>query len=176
MLILQIFTWPRYLRKLEVANYQIGQLRLSLYHQPHEDGPAYFPTVATLSLGSHTVLDIFAHSDEENAPKAKGHGADLPTTSRAYSPTPLMSILLPQRSLFILKGDLYQWHLHGIAERRADSLQDLKNCINWDDMSSRRSRWEMGEEADNVEKWERTRRVSLTMRSVEKVLKNVLAR
>nr|XP_033812283.1 alpha-ketoglutarate-dependent dioxygenase alkB homolog 6 isoform X3 [Geotrypetes seraphini] len=26
---------------------------------PHEDGPMYFPTVTTISLGSHTLLDFY---------------------------------------------------------------------------------------------------------------------
>jgi alkylated DNA repair protein alkB family protein 6 len=32
---------------------------------PHEDGPAYFPAVATISLGSHTLLDIYRYVDED---------------------------------------------------------------------------------------------------------------
>jgi alkylated DNA repair protein alkB homolog 6 len=30
---------------------------------PHQDGSAYFPTVATLSLGSHTILDIYEYTE-----------------------------------------------------------------------------------------------------------------
>ncbi|XP_015454401.1 alpha-ketoglutarate-dependent dioxygenase alkB homolog 6 isoform X4 [Pteropus alecto] len=26
---------------------------------PHEDGPLYYPTVSTISLGSHTILDLY---------------------------------------------------------------------------------------------------------------------
>lgn len=101
---------------------------------------------------------------------------DNGTRARSYNSTPILSILLPRRSLFILTDDLYKGHLHGIAERKADTMEDLKRCINWDDISSRRSRWEMGEEEDKVQEWPRSRRVSLTMRSVEKVLKNLFAR
>lgn len=32
---------------------------------PHEDGPAYFPAVATVSLGSHTLLDVYRYVDED---------------------------------------------------------------------------------------------------------------
>lgn len=32
---------------------------------PHEDGPAYFPAVATISLGSHTLLDVYRYVDED---------------------------------------------------------------------------------------------------------------
>ena len=27
--------------------------------QPHTDGPLYYPTVSTISLGSHTLLDFY---------------------------------------------------------------------------------------------------------------------
>ncbi|KAJ1020031.1 hypothetical protein NDA16_004311 [Ustilago loliicola] len=32
---------------------------------PHEDGPAYFAAVATISLGSHALLDIYRYVDED---------------------------------------------------------------------------------------------------------------
>ncbi|PWZ01508.1 hypothetical protein BCV70DRAFT_215964 [Testicularia cyperi] len=32
---------------------------------PHEDGSAYFPAVATISLASHTLLDIYRYVDED---------------------------------------------------------------------------------------------------------------
>ena len=32
-----------------------------IFNKPHEDGPLYYPTVATVSLGSHTVLDFYKH-------------------------------------------------------------------------------------------------------------------
>ena len=28
--------------------------------KPHEDGPLYYPTVSTISLGSHTLLDFYS--------------------------------------------------------------------------------------------------------------------
>lgn len=31
---------------------------------PHEDGPAYYPMVATVSLGAPIVLDVFKKSEE----------------------------------------------------------------------------------------------------------------
>lgn len=32
-----------------------------IFLQPHEDGPAFYPTVATISLGTHTVLEFYRH-------------------------------------------------------------------------------------------------------------------
>ncbi|XP_036040100.1 alpha-ketoglutarate-dependent dioxygenase alkB homolog 6 isoform X2 [Onychomys torridus] len=33
---------------------------------PHEDGPLYYPTVSTISLGSHTVLDFYEPRQPED--------------------------------------------------------------------------------------------------------------
>lgn len=133
--------------------------------QPHEDGPAYFPTVTTLSLGSHTILDIFEYTEQDHSEgTAQSEGA------KTYKTDPVFSILIPRRSLFILRSDMYAKHLHGIAARTTDSLEELQKCVNWDDISSRRSRWELGDETNDTNAWERTRRVSLTVRTVEKVL------
>lgn len=187
--------------------------------QPHQDGPAYFPTVATLSLGSYTILDIFGYPDadasgdstsepagETSASTSAPTSSPIAGESRAYDPVPRFSILLPRRTLFILRDELYTAHLHGIRERHTDSLDELKKCVNWDHISARRARWEMGDEdvpeplpeagpdesssgtqedatitrprrPDTSEStdWDRGRRVSLTIRAVEKVLKgNVL--
>lgn len=65
---------------------------------------------------------------------------------------------------------MYAKYLHGIAPRKTDSLQELQKCVNWDDVSSRRSRWELGDDTNDTSEWERSRRVSLTVRTVEKVL------
>lgn len=132
---------------------------------PHEDGPAYFPTVTTLSLGSHTILDIFAYATKED-----GDATSETEGAKTYQTNPAFSILIPRRSLFILRSDLYTTCLHGIAARHTDSLEELQKCVNWEDISSRRSRWELGDETNNTSVWERSRRVSLTVRTVEKVL------
>lgn len=35
---------------------------------PHEDGPAFYPVISTISLGSHTILDFYRHiSDHSNS-------------------------------------------------------------------------------------------------------------
>lgn len=65
---------------------------------------------------------------------------------------------------------MYAKRLHGIAERKTDSLEELGKCVNWDEVSSRRSRWELGDESNDTKEWLRERRVSLTVRTVEKVL------
>ncbi|PVD26190.1 hypothetical protein C0Q70_13859 [Pomacea canaliculata] len=39
---------------------------------PHEDGPAFYPTVSTISLGSHTLLDFYYHLNHSEAEIACG--------------------------------------------------------------------------------------------------------
>jgi alkylated DNA repair protein alkB family protein 6 len=63
--------------------------------QPHEDGPAYFPVVTTLSLGSHTILNLYKYKE--------GQDAD----GKVIDPSPICSIYLPARSLFVMRDELY---------------------------------------------------------------------
>ena len=72
---------------------------------PHTDGPAYFPAVATVSLGSYTLLDLYD-----------------PKPSGGYEPEPVFSLFQEPRSLLITLGDAYTRYLHGIAERANDCL------------------------------------------------------
>ncbi|XP_045388216.1 alpha-ketoglutarate-dependent dioxygenase alkB homolog 6 isoform X3 [Lemur catta] len=40
---------------------------------PHEDGPLYYPTVSTISLGSHTMLDLYEpRQPEDDDPVEQG--------------------------------------------------------------------------------------------------------
>ena len=66
---------------------------------PHTDGPAYYPIVSTLSLGSSAMLHFWDKSR-----------------------TPEFSVFLPQRSLVIFIGDLYYEKLHSIEMVRSDWL------------------------------------------------------
>ncbi|KAM9324147.1 alpha-ketoglutarate-dependent dioxygenase alkB homolog 6 [Gastrophryne carolinensis] len=124
---------------------------------PHEDGPLYYPTVTTISLGSHTVLDFYlpldrSGSEEEN--QVTGIGS---TEEQRYA----LSLLLEPRSLFILREDLYKNYLHGIQPHTQDTLSprvaNLDQCV-----------------AQAGETLPRRTRVSLTIRHVPKVLKTSL--
>lgn len=72
---------------------------------PHEDGAAYFPTVTTLSLASHTVLDLYRYRQEQSADSESGpeEGA-----GKSIEAQPFCSIFVPRRSLFIMRQELYQ--------------------------------------------------------------------
>lgn len=80
--------------------------------QPHEDGPMYFPVVATLSLGSHCVFNYYKYKDDipSGFPSAsrttEGNG-------RAIDRTPIQSLLLERRSLVVSYNDKYTTYLHG---------------------------------------------------------------
>ncbi|KAG9478232.1 hypothetical protein GDO78_013303 [Eleutherodactylus coqui] len=122
--------------------------------QPHEDGPLYYPTVTTISLGSHTLLDFYLPlnrqlSDEED---------QVPRTEEQRH---VLSLLLEPRSLFILREDLYKNYLHGIRPLCQDTLDhkvaNLEQCT-----------------ARVEETLPRRTRVSLTIRLVPKVLKTTL--
>ncbi|XP_061242076.1 alpha-ketoglutarate-dependent dioxygenase alkB homolog 6 isoform X3 [Bos javanicus] len=81
---------------------------------PHEDGPLYYPTVSTISLGSHTMLDLYEPRQPED---------DNPTEQPRPPPRPATSLLLEPRSLLVLRGTAYTRLLHGIAAARVDALE-----------------------------------------------------
>ncbi|KAM4800621.1 putative RNA/DNA demethylase ALKBH6 isoform X2 [Urocitellus parryii] len=81
--------------------------------QPHEDGPLYYPTVSTISLGSHTMLDFYEPRQPED---------DDPIEQPRPPPQPTTSLLLEPCSLLVLRGTAYTRLLHGIAATRVDVL------------------------------------------------------
>uniref|UniRef100_A0A8C6TAT3 AlkB homolog 6 n=1 Tax=Neogobius melanostomus TaxID=47308 RepID=A0A8C6TAT3_9GOBI len=119
---------------------------------PHEDGPLYHPTVTTISLGSHTLLDFYntigSDSQEEQQPQ---------TEENRF----LFSLLVKPRSLLILQEDMYKTLLHGIRPCEEDGLTE--KVVNL-------------AQAGGVKGETLTRgtRVSLTIRHVPKVIKNKL--
>lgn len=81
--------------------------------QPHQDGPAYFPVVAIVSLGSPVVMDFSPHlgltnsmNQSENSMEdiLSGTGAPDGELQKTYKP---FSILLMPRSLLIFKDKAY---------------------------------------------------------------------
>ncbi|KIM24594.1 hypothetical protein M408DRAFT_231459 [Serendipita vermifera MAFF 305830] len=102
---------------------------------PHEDGPSYYPVVATISLGSHAVFHYHRY-----LPETESSSAPAPDTTpgmvasssrdvftgpssqggRAIDPKPVLSLLLEPRSVIITSGALYKEHLHCIQEVKED--------------------------------------------------------
>jgi alkylated DNA repair protein alkB family protein 6 len=124
-----------------INEYQPGQGIM-----PHEDGPAYFPVTATVSLGSHTVLEIYKKNEQGE---------------RESSPT--WRILQEPRSLLVTSESMYTNTLHGIANISND--EDLRDgsITNWHALADK-TPYESG-------RCERQTRISLTYRDVLRVMR-----
>lgn len=105
---------------------------------PHEDGAAYFPAVATVSLGGTLVLDVTEKT--QSAEK------------RSWR------VLQEPRSLLITTGKAYTDTLHGIAEVEADRDLHANTIANWDLLGHHT----LIESSGGLNK--RTTRISLTYR------------
>ncbi|PCH43167.1 hypothetical protein WOLCODRAFT_103161 [Wolfiporia cocos MD-104 SS10] len=77
---------------------------------PHEDGSAYYPVVATLSLGSHAMFHYYRYKESLSELSAE----DNADAGRAIDMQPVLSVLLEPRSLVVTTSSLYTNHLHGI--------------------------------------------------------------
>lgn len=143
---------------------------------PHEDGPSYYPVVATISLGSHSVFHYYQYNpaddrlpDRTRTPPHEG--------GRSIDPRPVLTLFLEPRSLVISKGPMYTSHLHGIRETSKDrifrgddnmppTLADLNvDIANWDMLSGREAKKAMQEGGV----LQRGVRYSLTCRDVERI-------
>lgn len=113
---------------------------------PHTDGPAYYPITATVSLGGHAVLDIYAK-----------------TSDGERDTRPSWRVLQEPRSLLITTGDMYNDTLHGISELKSDDNLTPESIVNWSLLGDA-ARFSTGTAA-------RQTRVSLTYRDVLKVAK-----
>ena len=134
---------------------------------PHEDGAAYHPLVATVSLGAPIVLDLYKKDDYIRDKDESGLGINDDgcafTPSHVSSRKPQFRILQERRSLLITKGRIYTDFLHGIAERTMDEDLGPHSICNWQllrDQERYRDGW-----------YQRETRTSLTYRDVLKVAK-----
>lgn len=111
---------------------------------PHTDGPLFHPVIATISCGSHTVLEFQNRSES--------HMSDGDDCCR---------FLLEPRSLIIVMNDLYTNFMHSIAEVSQDNIgTDLVNIDRCEHFTNF-----IGCTI------ERDRRISLTIRHVPKTSK-----
>lgn len=122
---------------------------------PHEDGGAYWPVVCTVSLGSHTVLEV-----SRKSPRKSGNDI-LPTEHDGAAFTGKWRILQERRSLLISTGEVYTKCLHGIEGVTVDEGLGPESVVNWD-MLGEKGSFEEGRK-------ERGKRISLTFRDVLKV-------
>lgn len=127
---------------------------------PHQDGPAYFPVVATVSLGGTTLLDEYAWERDEADARA----------SRPYPQEPAFSLFQEPRSLLVTTGSAYEQFLHGIAERAADEPAHLARIANVEQLADAQLREHCrAARRGGAEPLARAQRVSLTFRDVHRV-------
>lgn len=112
----------------------------------HLDGPLFYPTITTISCGSHTVLE-FQEPRESDDVQVK------------LERRPVTKILVKPRSLLILKDAMYEKYLHSIAEINSDTIDDGIANLSSEDSIKR---------GDVLS---RTKRISLTIRHVPKTSK-----
>lgn len=114
---------------------------------PHEDGAAYAPVVATVSLGAPIVLDLYEKSGEGRGMEAKHR------------------ILQEPGSLLVTTGEAYESLLHGISPITKDEGLNAETVVNWELLGDKK-RFELTNGTH-----ERATRISLTYRDVLKVSK-----
>lgn len=109
---------------------------------PHLDGPLFYPTITTISCGSHTMLNFYRprhlHEDAQPVDNLK-----------------VVSLLLERRSLVVLQDDMYNEYLHTIPEVQYDTVSGAE--VNLELCSGR---YAIGAQL------QRTIRISLTVRHV----------
>ena len=105
-------------------------------------GPLFYPTISTISIGSHTVLEF--------------HKPRCNDIDQEVSTQPTFKLFVEPRSLLILKNDLYHRYMHSISEIEEDCLDDplIRNLP-----------------APSKETVQRGTRFSLTIRNVPKTSK-----
>ncbi|KAF9186335.1 hypothetical protein BGZ51_002082 [Haplosporangium sp. Z 767] len=128
---------------------------------PHKDGSAYLPTVATVSLSSHCVLEFFRYSETDESDTMTSTTSSS-RTDDVRSQEPEFSILIQPRSLLVLKEDVYNKYMHGIRELTVDDLSK-GNILNLEQALPG------GCSSQNMV-LERSTRISLTFRIVQKTM------
>ncbi|KAF9636971.1 Oxoglutarate/iron-dependent oxygenase [Lasiodiplodia theobromae] len=131
---------------------------------PHEDGAAYAPIVATVSLGGTVVLEVTSKSVWEANKKEADQQDEEPVAEKDGSQTKWRIVCEP-RSLLVTTGSAYTTTLHGIPPVAIDPDLGPGTVANWSLLGNP----QQYVEADG--KNERGTRVSLTYRDVLKVSK-----
>jgi alkylated DNA repair protein alkB family protein 6 len=89
---------------------------------PHEDGDAYAPVVATVSLGGSLCLEVVAKPPSADNPDSDASNIKYTIPTR---------ILQEQRSLLITTGDAYRNLMHGISGVEVDEDLSEQTVANW---------------------------------------------
>jgi len=124
---------------------------------PHEDGNAYSPVVATISLGGSLCLEL----------TSKPAPTQVDKDSEEREGEKRWRILQEPRSLLVTTGTAYATLLHGIEPIERDEGLGPETVVNWKLLGDDTKKGI--EQAGGVN--ERSTRVSLTYRDVVKVSK-----
>ena len=130
----------------------------------HEDGAAYAPVVATISLGGSVVLDLVEKKDMMQVSHSNDSTEDEngdQEVMKAVGEVAKYRILQEPRSLLITTGNGYTDFLHGIARFDRDENLEPDTVVNWNLLGNP----EQFKNGIN----ERVTRTSLTYRDVLKV-------
>jgi alkylated DNA repair protein alkB family protein 6 len=128
---------------------------------PHEDGNAYSPVVATISLGGSLCLELTPKPEESLKGEDGSQAEDVDRKGKRWR------ILQEPRSLLVTTREAYAALLHGIEPMERDEGLDTETVVNWELLDS--TTRERIEKAGGIS--ERSTRVSLTYRDVLKVSK-----
>lgn len=131
---------------------------------PHLDGPLFYPTITTISCGSHSVLEFLEATDinpefSETLMSTNRNSGEEEIDAKS-SRKIICKLLIERRSLLILKDDMYHKYLHAISEIDEDVINE--NVANLQHCSHS---YKLGD------KIKRETRVSLTIRHVPKTSK-----
>ncbi|KAL2942294.1 Alpha-ketoglutarate-dependent dioxygenase alkB-like protein 6 [Bienertia sinuspersici] len=151
---------------------------------PHQDGPAYFPAAAILSLGSPVVMNFTPHLKLSESNGTTETGAVSQTSENAAvvsldNPSSFSLLLMP-RSLLVFKDLAYSDYLHGIEDNAVQSFEGAANLTRAQNDSGVNEQLlsltcaEATESGDGKILHRTTKRVSLTCRLVLKVRKNLI--
>lgn len=127
----------------------------------HEDGAAYAPVVATVTLGAVGVLDVYL---KETGGEVGGEGEGRVGGEREWEGERegmKWRIVQERGSLLVTGGEVYGGCLHGISEVLVDEGLGAEGVVNWALLGDR-AQFEGG-------RCVRGTRVSLTFRDVLRV-------
>ncbi|KAG0549468.1 hypothetical protein BDA96_01G258600 [Sorghum bicolor] len=173
----------------------INHVLINEYHpnqgiMPHQDGPAYYPVVAIISLASPVVIDFTPHqrlieqqdtdpqdlqAHELLAPaetESTGTGSHERGATNESDPSSSSLMLMPC-SLLVFKDQAYTDYLHGIQDNELHNLDKVENVSQCPELKHLHSDCSMSTEGQHGTFRRTATRVSLTCRLVLKVHKKL---
>ncbi|TVU31108.1 hypothetical protein EJB05_22779, partial [Eragrostis curvula] len=168
----------------------INHVLINEYHpnqgiMPHQDGPAYYPVVAIISLASPVVIDFTPHQRLKGQEHTDPQHSELQTPAESESnglhelegapeSDLTSSLLLMPCSLLIFKDQAYTDYLHGIQDSDLHNLDKVANMSQCPELAHLKSDCSQGIVDEKSGTFRRTAtRVSLTCRLVLKVHKKL---